>query len=31
MGLIHLDAGVIIGFLDADDARHRHGHDRFIR
>jgi predicted nucleic acid-binding protein len=22
MGLIHLDAGVIIGFLDADDAHH---------
>lgn len=23
MGLIHLDAGVIIGFLDADDAHHQ--------
>lgn len=23
MGLIHLDAGVVIGFLDADDAHHR--------
>ena len=22
MGLIHLDAGVVIGFLDADDAHH---------
>ena len=22
MGLIHLDAGVLIGFLDADDAHH---------
>lgn len=22
MGLIHLDAGVVIGLLDADDARH---------
>ena len=24
MGLIHLDAGVIIGFLDAGDAHHHH-------
>jgi predicted nucleic acid-binding protein len=23
MGLIHLDSGVIIGFLDAEDAHHR--------
>ena len=23
MGLIHLDAGVVIGFLDADDAHHQ--------
>lgn len=23
MGLIHLDAGVVIGLLDADDAHHR--------
>ena len=23
MGLIHLDAGIVIGFLDADDAHHR--------
>ena len=22
MGLIHLDAGIVIGFLDADDAHH---------
>ena len=22
MGLIHLDAGVLIGFLDSDDAHH---------
>ena len=22
MGLVHLDAGVVIGFLDADDAHH---------
>lgn len=23
MGLIHLDAGIVIGFLDADDAHHQ--------
>ena len=22
MGVVHLDAGVLIGFLDADDAHH---------
>lgn len=26
MGLIHLDAGVIIGFLDGDDAHHQTAH-----
>ena len=27
MGLIHLDAGVIIGFLDASDAHHQKSRD----
>lgn len=27
MGLIHLDAGVLIGFLDADDAHHAAARD----
>jgi predicted nucleic acid-binding protein len=27
MALIHLDAGVLIGFLDADDSHHQAAHD----
>lgn len=29
MGLIHLDAGVLIGFLDSDDAHHPSARDFF--
>ncbi len=31
MGLIHLDAGVVIGFLDADDAHHPAARELLVR